>query len=325
LRLALGGAIRAIGAATGRAGVADARAARGRHGLALGHASQEIDLLGRQVAPASRLEAAQGDGADGDADQAHDLVAELGEHAPDLAVLALGQDQLEDGRRALAAHDAGAAGAGLALGQPHAFDQLVEHLLRGLAGDDRLVHLLHAELRVRQAVGQLAVVGEDHEPDARLVEAADGEHALGDLGQEIDHAGPAGGVGIGRDVALGLADGEVDHPLGPDRLAVEGDFLRLRIDAGAQLADLLAIDRDTALEDQLLAGPPRAEAGVGEHLLEAGAGAGLAGVLTRGARRLRRAGGLLLPGGGALRPGRFRPGSGSGGHSGRPLGSGAGG
>jgi hypothetical protein len=184
-------------------------------------------------------------------------VPEFRQHPAHFAVLALGQDQLQDRRFALTADDPGAAGSGLALGQPNPFEELVEDLLCRLARHDRLVDLLNAKLRVRQAVGQLAVVGQDHQADARLVETADGEHPFGHLRQQIDHAGAARRVGVGRDVTARLAHREIDHPLRADRLAVERDLLRLGIDARAQLVDHLAINGDAALKNQLLAGATR--------------------------------------------------------------------
>src|SRR5262249_25505958 len=189
------------------------------------------------------------------------------------------------------------------------------------------VDLLDPELRVRQPVGQLAVVGQEHQAGALLVEPADGVDTLGDLRQQVDDPGLARGVAIGRNVALGLVDGVIDAPLGVDLLAVDGDLLLVRVDAGAQLADDLVVDGDAALEDQLLARPPRPDPGVREDLLEplgplgeaqrprapgAAAAAGGAGVGRGGAggaavRALRAA-----PRGG---PGAWGPPAGAGGRS----------
>ena len=51
-------------------------------------------------------------------------------------------------------------------------------------------------------------------------------------------------------------------------LAVDADFLRLRIDARAELGDHLAIDFHAAVEDQLLALAAAGDAGGGEHFLQ---------------------------------------------------------
>ena len=159
-------------------------------------------------------------------------------------------------------------GPDLPLGQPDPLGQLVEDLAAGLARDDDAVDLLDPELGVGQLVGELAVVGQEDQAGALLVEPADRVDALGDLREQVDDQGLAGGVVVGRDVTLGLVDGVIDVPLGVDLLAVDGDDLVLRVDLGPQLPDGLAVDRDSALEDQLLAGAARADPGVGENLLE---------------------------------------------------------
>jgi hypothetical protein len=51
-------------------------------------------------------------------------------------------------------------------------------------------------------------------------------------------------------------------------LAVDGDPGARRIDARPELADDLAIDGDTSLEDQFLAGASRADPGMRQDLLK---------------------------------------------------------
>ena len=101
-----------------------------------------------------------------------------------------------------------------------------------------------------------------------LVEPADGVDALGNLGEQVDDARPARWVEVGRNVALGLVDGVIDHRLEPDRLAVDGDPSSGGVDPRAELADDLAVDGDATLEDELLAAAARAQAGVGQHFLK---------------------------------------------------------
>jgi len=145
---------------------------------------------------------------------------------------------------------------------------LVQHFARGLAGDHDAVNLLDAEPRVGQPVREFTVVGQEHQPGALLVEPADRVNPLGDLGEDVDDQGLARRVAVGRDVAFGLVDGVVNVSFGVDLLAVERDLLAARVDAGAEFADDLVVDRDPALEDEFLARPPRADAGVGQDLLK---------------------------------------------------------
>ena len=62
-------------------------------------------FLPRQRATFAGREPLEADRADRDPAKRHDLVTELGQHPADLAFLAFGQDQLEHGGLALAAHD----------------------------------------------------------------------------------------------------------------------------------------------------------------------------------------------------------------------------
>ncbi len=117
-------------------------------------------------------------------------------------------------------------------------------------------------------VREVAIVGQDQQPGARLVEPADGVDSFGNLGQQIDDASGARWVGVGRNVAFGLVDGIVHHRLEPDRLAVNRDPGLGGVDPSAKLADDLAVDGDPALEDELLAPAARAEAGMRQHFLE---------------------------------------------------------
>jgi hypothetical protein len=226
-------------------------------GLAGGEAgglAEPEDFLGGEGSELAGLEAAELDGANGHAAEAHDLVAELGQHAADLAVLAFGEDHFEDGGLALLAGDADLAGAGLAFSQPDALGEVAEGSVVGGAGDEGAIELFDAVSGVGEAVGELAVVGQEDEAGAGLVEASDGVDALGDLGQEIDDAWSAAGVVVGGDVALGLIDGVVDGDFEFDGDAIDGDFGLERIDLGAELLDGFAVDGDAALFDEFFAG-----------------------------------------------------------------------
>ena len=195
-------------------------------------------------------------------------MAEPGEHPADFAVLTLGQDHFEDRREPLMADDPHALGANLALGEPDALRQLVEDLSPGLSGDDDAVDLLDAELGVGELVGEFAVIGQEQEAHALLVETAHRVDALGDLGQEVDDAGFARGVVVRRDIAFRLVDREVDQPLALNSLAIDIDARLVGIDTGSEFADDLSVDRHAPLGDQFFASPARADSGVRQDFLE---------------------------------------------------------
>jgi hypothetical protein len=218
------------------------------------------------------------DRTDGDAAERHDLVAELRQHPADLALLALGQDQLELRRVSLTPHDPGPGGADLAVGEPDAACQPGQGLGGGHARDERAIKFLDSITGVSQPVGQIAVVGQDHQTSAVFIQTADRVEPLGQLGKEVNHARAAGGVDVGRDVALGLVDRVVHGRFEADRLTVDRDPGLGGINPGAELIGNLTVDGNPALEDELLTRATRAQAGVGQDFLEALELAGLDGV-----------------------------------------------
>ena len=145
-----------------------------------------------------------------------------------------------------------------------------------LSGDLDVVDLFHAVPRMREAVGQLAVVGHQDQAFARHVEPADAVGSRGVGRQHVDDPRPAGGIPRRADDALRLVYREVDRLGVWQDFAVDADFLFMRVDADAELGDHLAVDFDAAIEDQLFALASAGNAGGGEHFLQAvGAGSGL--------------------------------------------------
>src|SRR5262249_14909892 len=146
---------------------------------------QPAGLAGGQRADLERTQ--------GGAAQAHDLVPQPGEHAPDLAVLALIEDDLQPGAVTLRLEALDTRRLNASAAQPDTFEQLAQVFRRGMAGHLDLIRLRHAEPGVREAVGQVAIVGEQQQPLAGLVEPAHRVDALADLRHEVDGPRPAGG------------------------------------------------------------------------------------------------------------------------------------
>ena len=93
------------------------------------------------------------------------------------------------------------ARAGLAPLDGDAAAENVEFGFGGLAGDFDEVSFFDAGGGFGEAVGQLAVVGDDQQALAHVVEAADGVEALLHLVEELHHGGAALGVLDGGDEA----------------------------------------------------------------------------------------------------------------------------
>ena len=141
---------------------------------------------------------------------------------------------------------------------------------RRLALDLDEVLLVHAEARVGEAVGEVAVVGEQQQALGVAVEATDREHpGLG--GHEVDHGRPALRVRRGGDHPGRLVEQVVDEPgLHADLRAVDLDDVDLGIDPPAEHRHL-AVHAHAPSLDQVLAGPAAAQPRLGQHLLEADA------------------------------------------------------
>ena len=124
-------------------------------------------------------------------------------------------------------------------------EQLLDDALVELALDLGDVGLVDLVRRVRQALGEVAVVGEDEQPGGVGVEPPDVEEPLGPVGDEVAQAATPLGVAHRGDHAARLVEHEVDR--GADRrqpLAVDADHGGARVDLGAEPGDDLAVDLD---------------------------------------------------------------------------------
>src|SRR5437867_4017281 len=105
---------------------------------------------------------------------------------------------------------------------------------------------------MRQAISELAVVGNEDQPLTGPVEPADGKNTLLG-GNQIDDARAAARIEIGRDDADGLIDREVQPVWLANDFAIHADFLGRGIDPRAQFGDGFAVDLDSARGYELFA------------------------------------------------------------------------
>ncbi len=181
---------------------------------------------------------------------------------------ALVQGHLDEVVLAGLLHDAEVVRARVAVLELDAVLQALAEVARDRADDVREVGLLHAVLRVREAVRQLAVVGEQDDALGLRVEPAHVEEPGLAVGDVVAEALPALGVLHRRDDTGGLVQREELVRLRGDGQAVDLDLVLLRVDAAALLEHDLAVDLDPGLFDQLLAGAPGAVARAGQDLLQ---------------------------------------------------------
>ena len=140
-----------------------------------------------------------------------------------------------------------------------------------IAVEDHAVTLHNLVAGVGESVGEVAVVGEDEEAFAVLVEASGAEHALALEvgGEEVKDGLSAVGVGVGAEEALGFVEDEGDGAggLGGEGLLVNEDGV-FGLTFIAEFGDF-AVVADFAVADEGLRFAAGTESGVGDDFLEA--------------------------------------------------------
>ena len=233
-----------------------------------GSASRAARSAGPRRAPFAGGEIAQGERADRHPHQLDDVVSDGRAHAAHLAVLALGEDDLQPA--AVRAPDPSGAHLrrpGVAIRRRgHALAQRAQSLHVRHAAHARVVRLRHVVTGIGEPMAQAVVVGEDEEAGGVAVEAPDREHPLADVAEEVVHSRPPAGIGPGRDVADRLVErdgdafGVVAHPR-----AVHGHPRPRRIDAPRGNEHHLAAHRHPPVRDPAARLAARADAELGER------------------------------------------------------------
>ena len=228
---------------------------------------QARDLLRRQRAELPGLEALRGDRAEGHPPQLRDRVPHRLEQPLHLVLLALVERHLDPGV-VVGLDDAGAVHGHEVAFHPDPALQPLERLRLGHPVDLGVVDAGHLVARVGDALREGSVVGQQDQALGRHVEPPDREEP-GEVGDEVHHRRPPRGVLPRGDDAAGLVEDEVHvglRCLHPD--AVHAHVVRGEVGLRPELAHVLAVHRDPALQHQLLGPAPRGEAGPGQDLLE---------------------------------------------------------
>ena len=202
-----------------------------------------------------------------------DREAGLLQHAAHDVLAALVQLHLDQRLALPHVHDLHAVGACNAIVQLHAVLQLADQLAARLAQHGGHVGLLHLVLGVHQAVGQLAVVGEQQQAFGLGIQAADVEQPLAFLQartHQVANARTAQVVAHRGVHTAGLVQCEVDHLfVDLHALAVHADDVHARVDAGAHLHHDFAVYFHATGGDELLAHAAACHTRRGQHFLQA--------------------------------------------------------
>jgi len=139
-----------------------------------------------------------------------------------------------------------------------------------VSGDLDEVSFFHARGGLGEAVGELAIVGDNEKALAHVIEASDGVEALLHLVEELHHRGAALGILDRGNKAAGLVEDEVAVALGTlEQLAVHADVVAGGVGLGAQHSDHLAVDLNAALLDHGLGAAAAGDSGGSKDFLEA--------------------------------------------------------
>src|SRR5690554_6206349 len=223
--------------------------------------AERVDLVPGQLAPLAGLQVAEPQLAHAEPQQPLDLVTDSLNHASDLPLAALADHEPASARSVRHAQHAGRT-----VLEFDALAQALERPLveRALPAPDAVLLLL-AVARMRDPLGECAVVGDQQQPFGIHVEPADRVQSLARRDQAHDGR-PAPVVAHGAEHAGRLVE-QVGYParLPHDGLVVDGDRV-VRADGCAQL-DALAVHPNAPGPDQLLCLAAAGDARGGQDLL----------------------------------------------------------
>ncbi len=121
----------------------------------------------------------------------------------------------------------------------------------------------------RDAVRELAVVGEQQQPFAVIIEATHRVDTLAHALHQIEHRRPALGIAGSGDVAGGLVQNEIYLAIRKaNQLAIHFDVVSRGVRFASQLNSHLAVDGDPALDHELFSFAAAGDTGVGQQLLQ---------------------------------------------------------
>ena len=150
----------------------------------------------------------EGEGAEGDTLDLFDVVADVMEHAADLAIAAFNENDFVPGVGGVFEEaDLGGRSfdaATVVENDGDAVAEALERLLGGTAANFDVVGLGDVGGGFGELLSEGAVVGEEQQTLAGVVEAADGIEALGLVAEKLHDGGTALGIAGGGDVAFGL-------------------------------------------------------------------------------------------------------------------------
>ncbi len=149
----------------------------------------------------------------------------------------------------------------------HAAADSIQRLCGRMPIQQRLVLLLHAKARMRDAEGDLAIIREQQQPFGRTIQAANRYNAFSDL-HEVHHRVAATLVVRGGDVAARLVEHDVAAAFLRDEIPVNFHLLRRSIDAGAEFGHHFSVNANASFNNQFFGFPATGNASSSKHALQ---------------------------------------------------------
>ena len=205
-----------------------------------------------------------------------DVMSDLLKHLAQLAVATLDDDDFVPGIVALADFaNLGRRGmhttrTRFATLNGDAGPQAIEFFFGGLTADLDQISLLDARGGFRELIGEVAVVSDQQQALAQVVQPADRIEALAQFREELHHCRPLLRITDCSDESPRLVEHEVAQAFRPlQQLAVDADVVAGGIGLGAEFRDDLAIHLHAAFGNQVLGMTAAGDSGLRQDLLQA--------------------------------------------------------
>jgi len=195
-------------------------------------------------------------------------MSQVGKQAPDFAIPALPQDDVEPRPVFPAGSDRDLGLNREIIPNPNPGGGLVPDLVSHTPRDGDIVALVHPVARMGNFLCEVSIIGHENKPRGIRVEATDGVQATGNPIHEIDHATSGSRLTGRTDHASGLIQRKVDLLLRPEAFTITANVLAVRIDLRAQFRDDLPIHRDSASRNQHICRTTTADPDSGQELVQ---------------------------------------------------------
>ena len=204
---------------------------------------------------------------DRDPFQCSDFVADPSQHPANFTIATFGQNNFQPTAPFGPFQKFGFRRAGQSLGDMNPLFKFAEINCLGNADDLDVVFLFNAESRMGQLIGQIAIIGDQYQTFAGLIESTDIVNSLVGFDQ-VDHARPTRRIFARGQDARRLVQHKVLKSLHNQRLRIDVDFLSIRIDFDPQGGNNLPVDFNSTLLDDELAFPTAPNSGRRHHALK---------------------------------------------------------